>query len=231
MPRARTTNHEDWQTAADQQQGSGCLSLYSLPIFAVALITCLLTALSFNAPIPTSALPLDTERPSSTSLSPIFTQEVQHWANDIVRWANASSLDPNLAAVVMQIESCGDPRATSSAGAMGLFQVMPFHFHLGENPYNPETNALRGLEYLSRSLQTSNGNARLAMAGYNGGIGVIARGEWTWSAQTKRYVQYGAPIYEDARAGVTQSTSLHEWYTKYGASLCKQAARRLGISP
>jgi soluble lytic murein transglycosylase-like protein len=228
MPRARTTNHEDWQTAADQQQGSGCLSLYSLPLLAVALITCLLTALSFNAPIPTSAQSANTAT-SSNSLSPIFTKEVQHWANDIIRWANASSLDPNLAAVIMQIESCGDPRATSSAGAMGLFQVMPFHFHFGENPYNPETNALRGLEYLSRSLQTSNGNARLAMAGYNGGIGVIPRGEWTWSAQTKRYVQYGAPIYEDANAGLSQSTHVQEWYGRYGAGLCKQAAQRLGL--
>ncbi len=230
MPRARTTNQDDWQTAADQQQGSGCLSLYSLPILAVALITCLLTALSFNAPIVTSAQSANTAT-SSTNLSPIFTQEVQYWANDIIRWATAASLDPNLAAVVMQIESCGDPRATSSAGAMGLFQVMPFHFYFGENPYNPETNALRGLGYLSRSLQASQGNARLAMAGYNGGIGVIARGDWTWSAQTKRYVQYGAPMYEDAVAGLSQSRHVQEWYEKYGASLCNQAARRLGISP
>ena len=231
MPRARTTNQDDWQTAADQQQGSGCLSLYSLPILAVALITCLLAALSFNAPIPTFAQAANTATSSSSSLSPIFTQEVKYWANDIIRWATAASLDPNLAAVVMQIESCGDPRATSSAGAMGLFQVMPFHFHFGENPYNPETNALRGLGYLSRSLQTSNGNARLAMAGYNGGIGVIARGEWTWPSQTKRYVQYGAPMYEDAKAGLTQSSHVQDWYVKYGASLCNQAARRLGISP
>ena len=49
-----------------------------------------------------------------------------------------------------------------------------------------------GLNYLSRSLQTASGNARLAMAGYNGGIGVISRGEWSWSAETNRYVRFGA---------------------------------------
>ncbi len=234
MPRARPYQYDedDWQTAA-VPEGSGCLSGYLLPPFAVALIACLLTLLSFNTTIETSALPMEQqEQPTTTStsgLSPIFTREVQHWATDIVRWANASSLDPNLAAVIMQIESCGDPRATSSAGAMGLFQVMPFHFHFGENPYDPETNALRGLDYLSRSLQVAQGNARLALAGYNGGIGVISRGEWTWSAQTRRYVQYGAPMYEDARAGVTQSQHLHEWYNRYGAGLCRQAARRLGL--
>ena len=166
---------------------------------------------------------------ASSGLSPIFTKEIQHWGKDIVRWANAAGVDPNLAATVMQIESCGDPRATSRSGATSLFQVMPFHFKFGENPYDTETNAQRGLNYLSRSLQAGGGNARLALAGYNGGIGVIARSEWAWPSETKRYVLYGAPIYEDARNGVTSSASLTEWYQKYGAGLCNQAAQRLGI--
>jgi Transglycosylase SLT domain len=167
---------------------------------------------------------------SSSGLSPIFTPEIQYWGKDIVRWANAASVDPNLAAAVMQIESCGDPQALSRSGAIGLFQVMPFHFHRGENGYNPETNALRGLNYLSRSLEKGGGNPRLALAGYNGGIGVISRSEWAWPSETKRYVLYGAPIYEDARNGATSSAMLGEWYRKYGAGLCRQANRRLGIS-
>lgn len=231
MPRARTSI-EDYRQTAAASDGSGCLSLFSLPIFAVVLIACMITTLSLNMPIQTSALssaPAAVDQPTSTRISPIFTREIQYWANDIARWAEASSLDPNLAAVVMQIESCGDPRATSSAGAMGLFQVMPFHFHPGENPYEPNTNALRGMGYLSRSMNSSHGNVRLALAGYNGGIGVISRGEWTWSAQTLRYVYYGAPIYEDARSGVTSSPKLEEWYRKYGAGLCRQASKRLGI--
>src|SRR5512138_2040088 len=125
---------------------------------------------------------------SAGGLSPIFTKEVQHWGGDIVRWANAASVDPNLAATVMQIESCGDPRATSRSGAMGLFQVMPFHFHFGENPYDPETNALRGLNYLSHSLASASGDARAALAGYNGGVGVLAHAEWLWPSETQRYV-------------------------------------------
>jgi soluble lytic murein transglycosylase-like protein len=131
----------------------------------------------------------------------------------------------------MQIESCGDPRAISSAGATGLFQVMPFHFQSGENPYNPDTNALRGMNYLSRSLTSARGNVRLALAGYTGGIGVISRGAWTWAAETMRYVYFGAPIYEDARAGLTSSPTLEEWYRKYGVGLCRQASNRLGINP
>ena len=227
MSRARTSNHENRQTAATSD-GSGCLSLYSLPILGILTIAFLIVALSLSTPVTISA---SSELRPAANLSPIFTREIQHWANDIVRWANASSLDPNLVATVMQIESCGDPRAVSSAGAMGLFQVMPYHFQANENPYNPNTNALRGLGYLSRSLGTARGNVRLALAGYNGGIGVIPRGEWTWASETMRYVYYGAPMYEDARSGLTSSPILEEWYQKYGAGLCKQARTRLGITP
>lgn len=213
----------------------------NIPVQAAALpetTTAIATEDSPPLPIPLQIVGLaadivSAEKPaaqsSSTSLSPIFTPEIQYWADSIIRWAAASNLDPNLAAVVMQIESCGDPRATSRAGAMGLFQVMPFHFAAGENPYQPDTNALRGLGYLKRSLDTAGGNARLALAGYNGGIGVITRGEWTWAAETVRYVKFGFPIYEDSRGGATTSASLNEWYGRYGASLCRQAAQRLGL--
>jgi len=229
MPRARSKKQADWQTAAPQENGSGCLSLYSLSILSVFLITCLITALALNTPVKISAASPNGQT-DSTHISPIFTPEVQYWAADIKRWADASALDPNLVAVILQIESCGNPSARSSAGAMGLFQVMPFHFRFGENAYNPETNALRGLDYLARSLQSANGNARLALAGYNGGIGVISRYEWTWSAETQRYIYYGAPIYEDARNGKTSSPMLDEWYRKYGAGLCRDASHRLGIN-
>jgi len=166
---------------------------------------------------------------SSGAISPIFTPEIQHWGEAIVRWASAAGVDPNLAATVMQIESCGDSGATSRAGAMGLFQVMPFHFASGEDGYNPDTNALRGMEYLKRSLDKAGGNARLALAGYNGGIGIISRGEWGWAAETVRYVKYGYPIYQDALSGATTSAAVNEWHGRYGASLCRQAAQRLGL--
>ncbi len=175
MPRARSSYPSEWQTAASAQ-GSGCLSGFLIPPMAVLLVGLLLVFFvkGLNIPVQADGLPLATSGamtpivpaqvensslvmavvdppaslPTSSSLSPIFTPEIHYWAEFIVRWATAANLDPNLAAVVMQIESCGDPRATSRAGAMGLFQVMPFHFLAGENPYEPDTNALRGLGYL-----------------------------------------------------------------------------------
>lgn len=258
MSRARYLNKDPRQTAAASEHGSGCFSIYFLTPVAAVFIVAILAFFALRAPMPTAALRMDapitntmptaplsavveTSQDSPTSLfeisgssspvlSPIFTKQIQHWGSDIVRWASASALDPNLVAVVMQIESCGDPRAISRSGAIGLFQVMPFHFHITDNPFDPDTNALRGLDYLSRSLQKAGGNPRLALAGYNGGIGVISRGEWTWAAETNRYVYYGAPIYEDARSGADSSSALEEWYGKYGAGLCRQASNRLGLS-
>jgi soluble lytic murein transglycosylase-like protein len=166
---------------------------------------------------------------SQKALSSVFTPEVQHWGDAISRWAAAAGIDPNLAAVVMQIESCGDPSATSGSGAMGLFQVMPFHFTASDSPYDPDTNALRGLDYLRRSLAAAHNDARLAFAGYNGGIGVISRSEWTWPAETVRYAYWGSGIYADATAGLSESSRLNEWLTAGGSGLCSRAGQRLGI--
>lgn len=184
--------------------------------------------------VETDWLPVIISTPASgaivaSGLAPLFRPEVLYWSDSIIRWSSASALDPNLAAVIMQIESCGDPRALSRSGAMGLFQVMPFHFYATDSPYDPDTNAARGLAYLARSLEAARGDARLAMAGYNGGIGVISRAEWTWPAETKRYVYYGAPMYADAQQGLSTSIILDEWYQKYGAGLCRQARSRLGL--
>ena len=225
MSRARPKKIYRQTAATPQEQGSGCLSGFALVPLTVIAISIALGSFALGKNPSKADLP----PAASNSISPIFRIEVQYWRDSISRWATASQLDPNLVATIMQIESCGDPRARSSAGAMGLFQVMPFHFHLVDDPYNPDVNAARGLSYLAKSLETSGGNPRLAMAGYNGGIGLIGLAEWNWPAETKRYVQYGAPIFEDAQSGLTTSAALNEWYENYGVSLCLQASRRLNL--
>lgn len=177
--------------------------------------------------------PVSVTKPDSIldGLSGLFTAEVLYWQGDILRWSTETGLDPNMIATVMQIESCGDPRALSSAGAMGLFQVMPFHFQSTDNPYEPDTNSLRGLAYLSQSLQASNGDTRLAFAGYNGGISVIYKPESGWAAETQRYAYWASGIYQEASQGMASSERLQEWFSYGGASLCRQAAARLGLNP
>jgi hypothetical protein len=223
MSRARHNQTNRRTAAANEYKGSGCLSLYWLPPFSVLFIGFLLAF--FTAKIPIHATTFQTTK---ADIAPLFTPEVDYWAASILRWANASNLDPNLVAVIMQIESCGDPSAQSSAGAMGLFQVMPFHFFIVDNPYDPDTNAARGLAYLKRSLDLSGGQIDLALAGYNAGLGVIISGYRP--AETIRYVYWGEGIYADAQKGLSKSPRLDEWLNAGGAGLCNRARIRLGLN-
>jgi soluble lytic murein transglycosylase-like protein len=166
----------------------------------------------------------------SGGISPIFSAEIQHWAPKIVEWAGQHGLDPDMVATVMQIESCGDPQANSIAGAKGLFQVMPFHFSAGEDMLDPETNAARGVNYFAERMVQSNGDVGLALAGYNGGPGVMSRSFDTWPSETRRYYVWGSGIYQDAKSGGTVSSTLNEWLAAGGRSLCNQAAARLGLN-
>jgi len=166
---------------------------------------------------------------ASGGIAPLFTREVQHWAPQIVAWAAEFGLDPNMAATVMQIESCGDPNAVSGSGAQGLFQVMPFHFSAGEQMQDPDTNARRGLAYLALGMEQTGGDTSRSFAGYNGGHGTAA-GSWdTWPAETQRYYVWSTGIYEDAAAGSASSETLNEWLAAGGSGLCQQAAARLGL--
>ncbi|MEK6221500.1 MAG: lytic transglycosylase domain-containing protein, partial [Chloroflexota bacterium] len=139
-------------------------------------------------------------------------------------------LDSNLVATVMQIESCGDPNARSHAGAIGLFQVMPYHFEPTDSPYKPSVNAKRGLNYLQLALAEYN-NPSLAFAGYNGGIGTAAKPKSLWPAETIRYTHWGSNIYADAKINMRKSDTLNVWLESGGASLCAQANVSLGLSP
>jgi soluble lytic murein transglycosylase-like protein len=231
----QTKNRTRRQTA----ESTGCLSGFLVPPLAVLCVSGLLAAFVAgfaNLPAQPAAAQQAPQAPAlqvtgDGTLSPLFTPEIQFWAASLKHWAAQYNLDVNLAATVMQIESCGNPQARSSAGAIGLFQVMPFHFYNTDNAYDPDTNAARGLAYLRRALDAAKGNARLALAGYNGGIGVLGWGEAAWPAETQRYVTWGYPIYTDAAQNASQSAGLERWMTATGGSLCRRARQQLGIRP
>jgi hypothetical protein len=77
---------------------------------------------------------------------------------------------------VMRAESAGDVRAISSAGAIGLMQIMPdtwaelrVRHRLGRNPYDPRDNILAGAAYL-REMYDRYGSPGF-LAAYNAGPG------------------------------------------------------------
>ncbi|MHC1547919.1 lytic transglycosylase domain-containing protein [Phyllobacterium sp. K27] len=103
---------------------------------------------------------------------------------------------------VMRVESRGDVRAISSAGAMGLMQVMPAtwaelraRYGLGNDPYAPRDNILAGAAYL-REMHDRYGSPGF-LAAYNAGPGRYeeyrANGR-PLPAETRAYVAVLAPI-------------------------------------
>lgn len=162
-------------------------------------------------------------------IAPLYQTSVQYWAHDIAEWAGEWGLDPNLLATVMQIESCGHPTVASSAGAQGLFQVMPFHFADGESMLDPDTNAYRGGKFLKECLRLADGDVGLALACYNGGPSVIHKHYTAWPAETQRYYLWGTGIYNDASAYYSHSETLERWLAAGGAGLCQRASTALGL--
>src|SRR5271157_1709663 len=219
----------NWQTAtAHNKEGSGCLSFYVLSPLSVLFFGIIITIIVINVPAQEAPFQINAFSVSNR-LAPLFTPEVQYWRTSILRWSDASNLDPNLVATVMQIESCGDEFARSSAGAVGLFQVMPFHFVSTDNPFDPDTNALRGLMYLQYVFDAANHNVSWSLAAYNGGPSLIGLNEWMWPAETVRYVHWGSGIYADAVQMRLASPRLNEWLSSGGASLCREAHQQLDL--
>jgi hypothetical protein len=181
------------------------------------------SVLALTAPNPTQQF-LTTDLTPDAGISDIFTPEIQYWEEDILVWSEEFGLDPNLIATVMQIESCGYTRAKSAAGALGIFQVMPHHFKKKEEPYDPDTNAYRGLSWLQKTVR-SGGSISMILAGYNAGIARANNPYLDWPDETQRYVNWGLGIYQAAKCGYEYSSALQHWLSKGGAALCERAAQ------
>lgn len=104
---------------------------------------------------------------------------------------------------VMQAESAGDDIAISSAGAMGLMQVMPdtwaelrLRYALGDDPFAPRDNILAGTAYL-REMLDRYGNIGAMLAAYNAGPArydeYLSAGR-SLPAETRAYVAALVPL-------------------------------------
>jgi len=138
-------------------------------------------------------------------------------------------------AAVLHAESRGDAHAVSSAGAMGLMQVMPgtwaslrMSLGLGDDPFDPHDNILAGATYL-RWMRDRYGEAGF-LAAYNAGPARydehLATGR-PLPAETRNYVasvstRLALPLSDNIAIGASAAPS---WQ---GSSLFPASFLRMG---
>lgn len=93
----------------------------------------------------------------------------------IYQEARLAGLPPDLVLALIQVESAFNADAISSAGAVGLMQIMPFWVSELGLPIDDLTHPPRNLRYgctiLAHYLAIENGDFTRALARYNGSLG------------------------------------------------------------
>ena len=130
------------------------------------------------------------------------------------------NVDEDLLASVVKMESGGNARARSRAGARGLMQLMPGTAQqLGvTDSYAPEQNVRGGTAYLDGLLTRYRDNVALALAAYNAGPEAVDR-------------YHGIPPYHETRVYVARV--IHEFNRRVSArrsshALASVESHRLG---
>jgi soluble lytic murein transglycosylase len=101
----------------------------------------------------------------------------------ILKWSQQRQLNPLLVTALIRQESRFEPEIESSAGALGLMQVIPptaktSAQNIGLTKYsltNPEDNINIGTYYLDFTHQKYSNNSMLAVASYNAGPNAVAK--------------------------------------------------------
>ncbi|MEM7595130.1 MAG: lytic transglycosylase domain-containing protein, partial [Cyanobacteria bacterium P01_A01_bin.83] len=101
----------------------------------------------------------------------------------ILKWSKQRQLNPLLVTSLIRQESRFEPEIESSAGALGLMQVMPATGknaaqNIGLSNYSltkPEDNVNIGTYYLDFTHKKYNNNSMLAVASYNAGPNAVAQ--------------------------------------------------------
>ncbi|HLG21515.1 MAG TPA: transglycosylase SLT domain-containing protein [Candidatus Manganitrophaceae bacterium] len=116
----------------------------------------------------------------------------------IEREARGVGIEPALIKAVVKAESDFDVNAVSSAGALGLMQLMPdTAFDLGlSDPFDPEENIRGGVRHIRYLLDLFNQDITLSLAAYHAGArNVMKYGKVPPFEETRLYVEKVQRLY------------------------------------
>ena len=89
--------------------------------------------------------------------------------------AREQGISPTIFASLVKVESDFNPKCISTAGAIGLCQIIPANFkHLGiKDPFDILQNLRGGAKFYKQMFEIFGGNISLALAAYNAGPGAV----------------------------------------------------------
>jgi hypothetical protein len=179
---------------------------------------------------------------------PWLPPAVARWSDLLSVAGRRHGVDPQLLAIVVLVESGGNPLATSPAGALGLMQVMPatgadIARQRGIAPfdaaqlYEPAVNVDFGAWYLARQLaafgladdQDWQRSVTLAAAAYNGGPGTVQRHVTSGAplpAESARYQRWVGGLWQERHDAAP--ATLAAWLAAGGQTLVDAANQAEG---
>ena len=163
-----------------------------------------------DAPVDTSPV-TDTFTSSSSSANTTVTNAISSGSvsspENLEEYFKEASetygVDINLLKAIARQESNFNPSATSSAGAMGVMQLMPSTAKgLGvTNAYDAQQNIMGGAKLMAQNLKKYNGDVSLALAAYNAGGGNVDKyGGIPPFKETQNYVKKVLGYYQNSNA-------------------------------
>ena len=137
---------------------------------------------------------------ASNKLAPLQHQLAKQYLEHIQEASTRFTIPIALLRAVMAVESNFNPKAVSSAGAMGLMQLMPqTASEMGvSDPYDPRQSILGGARYLRAMANQFSGDLQLTLAAYNAGHTNVNRYmDVPPFAETQEYVRRVLKLYAE----------------------------------
>jgi soluble lytic murein transglycosylase-like protein len=163
------SHRADGDTVVMQMRGGGEMTMEASLIASIEP-----DEIPHPAPAPAAAEP---DVPALPAVPAVRIEPPPRLDRIIDKVAREQGVDATLVKAVIQVESGFEPRARSSAGAVGLMQVMPQtakqYGVTGRRLYDPRANIEAGIKHLKSLMDHL--PLHLALAAYNAGEGAVQR--------------------------------------------------------
>ncbi|MDP4146545.1 MAG: lytic transglycosylase domain-containing protein, partial [Bacillota bacterium] len=143
------------------------------------------------------------------------SDKVMRWGKEIQAASTKYGIAPAVIAAVIEQESGGNADAQSSAGAIGLMQLMPRTARgLRINPYDPAQNIEGGTKYLALQLNRF-GSLEIALAAYNAGPENVLNSRYLYISETQNYIRNVPALVNKYERQFTMTVSSSKTASKY----------------